>query len=245
MATSQPDGFSDVDVAAIEALLPLIGRVLELHALRRLSTMLLDAYVGHRSGARILAGRIRLGDVEAIDAVLWFSDLRGSTALAASLEPKEYVEALNAYFGAAAGAVMEAGGEVLKFIGDAVMAAFPIECEDCAPEVADKAMEAAHRAVDGVAGYAPTGGLPLACGVGLHRGTVMYGNVGVPQRLDFTVTGKAANVVTRIEGLCRDLGEPILASPDLAALLPGKLASLGSHGLNGIPGAVEIYRPLL
>ena len=76
MATSQPGGFSDVDVAAIEALLPLIGRVLELHALRRLSTMLLDAYVGHRSGARILAGRIRLGDVEAIDAVLWFSDLR-------------------------------------------------------------------------------------------------------------------------------------------------------------------------
>jgi adenylate cyclase len=243
VATRAEGGFAAAEIGALQAMLPPIGRILELHALRRLSTMLLDAYVGHRSGARILGGRIRLGDVDAIDAVLWFSDLRGSTALAARLDPDDYVVALNAYFAATAGTVLEAGGEVLKFIGDAVMAAFPIDREDAAAKIAAAALDAAHTAVRKVDGHPPLDGQRLACGVGLHRGTMMYGNVGVSQRLDFTVTGTAANLVTRIEGLSKALGYPVLASPDLAELLPGEFVTLGSHALRGMDQAIEIFRP--
>ena len=178
IATRARGGFREESVRYLQALLPPVGRILELHALRRLSSMLLDAYVGHRSGSRILSGRIRLGDVDAIDAVLWFSDLRGSTALAASLDPDDYIVALNAYFAATAGTVLEAGGEVLKFMG-AVMAAFPIDREEAAPKIAATALEAAHEALRKVAGHPGVGGRSLASGIGLHRGTMMYGNVGV------------------------------------------------------------------
>lgn len=242
-ATDRPGGFANAHVATINSLLPAIARILELHALRRLSTILLDAYVGNRSGSRILGGQIRLGDVEAIDAVLWFSDLRGSTGLASSLDPDEYITALNRYFAATAGSVLSAGGEVLKFIGDAVMAAFPIDGGQSAPAVAAAALDAAKSALGDVAAIPPVRGRTLACGIGLHRGTVMFGNVGVRQRLDFTVTGTAASIVTRIEGLCRDSGHPILASPEIATLLPNEFVSIGRHELRGITGETQIFRP--
>lgn len=242
VATEAPGGFPPGAVAGLKTSLPAIGRIMELHALRRLSTILLDAYVGRRSGARILDGRIRLGDLERIDAVLWFSDLRGSTQLAARLDPARYVETLNGYFEATAGTVLAEGGEVLKFIGDGVMAAFPIEGEP-AETVAATALNAAREALRKMAELEPVEGARLRCGIGLHRGAVLYGNVGVRQRLDFTVTGTAANVVTRVEGLCRDLGEPLLASVELARLLPDAFIPAGQYALRGVGESVAIYRP--
>jgi adenylate cyclase len=263
LATDRPGGFSTEDLALVDSVLPAFGAVLETLALRRLSTTVLDTYVGRRTGARILSGDIRRGTGDNVRAVLWYCDLRGFTSLADRLPREELIALLNGYFEAMGGAVEEHGGEILKFIGDAMLTIFPLdgdadgdgagangrggEAEACA-----KALEAAIAAIAAMerlnAARAAWGQPTLRCGIALHIGDVMYGNIGSPTRLDFTVIGPAVNLVSRIDGLCNELNRTMLTSAAFAAAFAGactgcgsRLVSLGHHPVKGLEEPVEVF----
>ncbi|CAG0978038.1 adenylate cyclase [Myxococcaceae bacterium] len=241
LSTHEPGGFRQTDLDRVEEIVPLLGRLIEVHALRRTARTLLDTYLGVGTGLRVLQGRIRRGDEDRIPAVVWMADLRGSTSLQEGLDRDRYLELLNAFFESTAGAAIEAGGEVLKFIGDAVLAIFPMDQD---PDAAVRALAAARAALASLGEYntSHAGDCPkLAMALALHLGEVHYGNIGVPGRLDFTVTGPVVNEVSRIEGLCKQLGKPVLVSEGVAAIAPGELVSLGHHELRGIARRVEVF----
>jgi adenylate cyclase len=205
---------------------------------------LLEAYLGRRSAAQVLAGRLRRETGETIRAVLLYGDLRGFTALSETMAPEEVVAALDAWFDRVAGAVHAFGGEVLKFIGDGVLAIFPIG--ERPPSVA---CEAALRAVGATrAGMAHLDqtrgrqGLPsLPFGLALHLGEMLWGNIGTADRLDFTAIGSAVNLVARLEGLCRPLGRSVLVSGAVAAETTTSLIPLGKHALRGIAAPCAVF----
>ena len=244
-ATDQPGGFKTGELACLDQLMPYLALVLEVQAQSRVLTTLLDTYLGHHAGRRVLAGTIRRGDAEPIHAVLWYCDLRGSTELAQRLDPDRLIETLNAFFATVAGPIENAGGDILKFIGDAMLAIFPIEDLEYCRVKARRALAAAAEAQARLASLnearREAGHRPLACGIALHVGDVYFGNVGAPVRLDFTVIGQAVNCAARIEGLCKELGEPLLISGDLARYIDRPLRSRGAHLLRGIPDPVEVF----
>jgi class 3 adenylate cyclase len=204
----------------------------------------LEAYLGRRSAARVLAGPLRRGIGEAIQAALMFADLRGFTALSESNPPSEVISALDSWFDRIAGAVHAFGGEVLKFIGDGVMAIFPVA--GGAPRSAcDAALNAVAAARAGMVHLDETRRQlnlpPLPFGVALHVGEILWGNIGAADRLDFTAIGPAVNVVSRLEGLCRPLGKTVLISGAFAAEVSAPLISLGEHALRGIALPCAVY----
>jgi len=242
-------GFTTQELGQIYEVLPSLGRQLETHAQRISSRTLLTTYLGTSAGERVMGGLVKRGDGEELHAVIWFSDLRDSTALAETLSRGDYLAALNQYFDCVAGTVIEHGGEVLKFIGDAVLAIFPIDDKNGASPAACgaalRAVRDAQERLNAVNRERETGGQPpLAFGTGLHRGTITYGNIGTSRRLDFTVIGPAVNEASRIEDLCKALGEPVLASSAFAECVPGELRSLGRHSLRGVSAAEEIFAVL-
>jgi len=248
--TERPGGFSTADLALLDALLPVLGAVLETLALRRLAATVLDTYVGRKTGARILSGDIRRGTGANVRAVLWYCDLRGFTPLADRLPREELIALLNGYFESMGDAVERHGGEILKFIGDAMLAIFPLTGEDMTGTVAAiKALDAASDALATMAAQnaerAAWGQPTLRCGIALHVGEVMYGNIGSTERLDFTVIGPAVNLVNRIEGLCARLERTVLTSADFAALVDGKepyrLDPIGHHVVKGLAEPVAVY----
>lgn len=248
LATRRPGGFAEIDLAVLDQTLPAFASVLELRQLQRTAQEVLSTYVGPNTGERILSGAIRRGDGEMIHAVLWYCDLRGFTALADTQPLDDVIALLNAYFDCVATPVVERGGEILKFIGDAMLAIFPCEDREAATcDAADRALQAALAAAEAVAklrlSCAEEGKTGLTCGVALHIGDVMYGNVGADARLDFTVIGPAVNLVSRIEPLCGSLNVPLVISAQLAGALPGPLRSLGRHALKGIAEPQEIFTP--
>ena len=206
LATTRVGGFSDDEIALFEAT-PAIAVNLEIQALRRMARTLLDTYVGRQAGGRVLAGQIRRGMGETINAVIWLSDLRGFTSLSESSPRDELIEMLNRYFGPMCDAVEASGGEVLKFIGDSVLALFPIEQEAAA--ACRRALEAAQTAKAAIEAenlLRATAAAPqIHYGLALHVGDVMYGNIGGDARLDFTVIGPAVNLTARIESMCKNL----------------------------------------
>ena len=241
-----PGGFSTEHLGHLYEILPNLSRQLEAHAQRVSSMSLLQTYLGHNTGERVLMGLVKRGDGEDIHAVIVFSDLRGSTALAESLSREKYLAALNQYFDSVAGAVIEHGGEVLKFIGDAMLAIFPINNPDCRhPEACANAMAAVREAEQRLAVVnaerAGNGDEPLAFGISLHRGDLTYGNIGSERRLDFTVIGSAVNEASRIEDMSKVLGTPIVVSSAFARSIPDKLVSLGSHELRDFREKQEIF----
>lgn len=246
-ATDRPGGFSTADLALIDGVMPAFVTVVETMALRFLATTVLDTYVGRRTGARILSGEIRRGSGADLRAVLWYCDLRGFTRLADKLPREELIALLNNYFEAMGGAVEGQDGEILKFIGDALLAVFPVAdgtdgAEEAAARRALAAAEAALGAMHTLNVERAAWGQPiLRCGIALHVGDVMYGNIGAPDRLDFTVIGPAVNLLSRIEGLCTRLDRPVLTSAALAALCPDRLSSLGWHPVKGLKEPVEVY----
>jgi len=246
LTSDRPGGFSTEELGRFYEILPSLGRLVEAHAQRVSSLTLLQTYLGRNAGERVMDGLVKRGDGEDIHAVIWFSDLRGSTELADSLPRDDYLAALNQYFDGVAGAVIDNGGEVLKFIGDAVLAIFPIRDPDNPhPEACARALAAARDAgarIEEVNGErAAQDQPPLAFGVGLHRGNLTYGNIGTAKRLDFTVIGPAVNEASRIESLCKELGEPVLVSADFARSIPGALVSLGRHALRGVRAEQELF----
>ena len=243
--TTRPGGFSDADGAALEAIARPLARVAEIHALRRVASTLLSTYVGHGTGLRILQGRIRRGDIEHIHAVILLADLRGFTALSDRLPGDQVIGLLNSYFDALVPALEAAGGEVLKFMGDGVLAIFPIAADPadaCSRALAGVAAARAALA-DLNAARRAQGKDELRYAVALHRGEVLYGNVGSSGRLDFTAIGPAVNLTARLATLARDLGRDLVLSAAFAAHGSGGLTSLGAFELRGFRDPVEVFAP--
>jgi class 3 adenylate cyclase/uncharacterized protein (DUF427 family) len=244
LASDRSGGFTTEELGQFYEILPVLSRLFEVHALRRTAITLLDTYLGKHSGQRVLEGSIKRGDGETIHAVIWFCDLRDSTALTEALAREDYLALLNRFFDCMAGAVLDQGGEVLKFIGDAILAIFPIEDPDC-PEAAEHAIEAAQHARREIAlinqQRAERGAQAIGFGIGMHIGNLMYGNIGTPGRLDFTVIGSAVNETSRIEGMCKKLDQDILLSAEFARHFPTRLVSLGMHTLRGVSTPQELF----
>ena len=242
MTSFAKGGFSTAHLGQIYEVLPMLGRLFEVFAQRRTAVVLLETYLGRRTGARVLDGLVKHGDGENIESVVWFSDLRESTALSYSMGREAYLVYLNAYFNCVAGAILENGGEVLRFIGDAALAIFPIGPEG-APGACRQALAAARLAGERIAAdnAAHPRRAPIRYGIGLHRGEVTYGNIGVPQRLEFTVIGSAANGAARVESMCKALGRDVVVSSAFAAACPEKLVSLGRHRLKDVEGEQELF----
>ncbi|MEW6689324.1 MAG: adenylate/guanylate cyclase domain-containing protein [Pseudomonadota bacterium] len=244
LTTRRAGGFSDHDIEEIQRLLHPFALVMENFNSRDLARTLLETYLGRISGSRVLDGQIKRGDGEELDAVIWFSDLRDSTPLARSLGERRFLELLNDYFESTAGAVLEHGGEVLRFIGDASLAVFPT-ASATAREACECAVAAARtvraRTVAANSRRQAAGLPPFACGVGLHLGRVLYGNIGTPSRLEFSVIGAAANEAARIEALCKETGRDVVLSGAVAAALGEPCASLGRFALRGVAQPVEIF----
>ncbi len=206
LVSDRPGGFSTEALGHIYEVLPTLSRLFETHALRLSSSTLLRTYLGSDAGQRVMDGLVKRGDGEDIHAAIWITDLRDSTALAASLSREDYLSLLNRYFDSVAGAVLDHGGEVLKFIGDSVLAIFAIDDPgQKEPEACIRALAAAGEASRLFAAVneerAADGAQPLEFGIGLHRGDLTYGNIGTTKRLDFTVIGSAVNEAARIESL--------------------------------------------
>jgi adenylate cyclase len=242
-ATAAPGGFRDADIAAFEAVNRPLARVAEIWALRRTAINLLEAYVGKRSGARILAGHVRRGDVESIEAALWYSDMRDFTALNEHLPPDALIALLNDYFGAVAAATAPHGGEVLQFIGDAALVVFPVGSGG-RRAACTAALAAAHDALDGVATLNRESPRPaIRFGIGLHVGEVSWGNVGGVDRLGLNVIGPSVNRTARIETLTKQAGVPLLLSEDFAAALDRPCRLVGRFPLKGVAEPQAVYAP--
>lgn len=212
-------------------------------AARLALSALLEAYLGRRSAARVQAGALRRGTGETIRAVLLYADLRGFTALSEATEPASVIAALDAWFDRLAGAVHAFGGEVLKFIGDGALAIFPVggtAAEAC--EAALRAVAAARAGMAHLDAARLGQGLPaLPFGAALHLGEILWGNIGAADRLDFTAIGPAVNLVSRLEGLCRPLGQSVLVSGAVAAETGTPLVPLGEHALRGIATPCAVF----
>jgi adenylate cyclase len=204
----------------------------------------LEAYLGRRSAARVLAGPLRRGVGETIEAALLFADLRGFTALSESSPPSEVISALDAWFDRIAGSVHAFGGEVLKFMGDGVLAIFPV-ASGSPRNACDAALKAVAAARSGMAhlndGRVREGLPPLPFGAALHLGEMLWGNIGAADRLDFTAIGPAVNLVSRLEGLCRPLERTVLISGAFAAATGTPLIPLGTHALRGITAPCAVF----
>ncbi len=238
-ATRRAGGFRDDEVRALRELMPALARVAEVYTHLRKAHNILDAYLGAHAGEKVLAGQIRRGDGEEIRAVIWFCDLRESTELADSMTRGEFLRLLNEFFECVLGPVLARRGEVLRFIGDAALAIFPVGASP--EEACERALAAASEAISGMEKANSARARPLRFGMGLHLGEVLYGNVGTPARIEFTVIGAAANEAARIEALCKDLGTPLLVSEAVARHLAGPLASLGRHRLRGVGESMELF----
>jgi len=243
-ATRHPGGFSTEHLTSLYDMLPFLSLNIEAMKLRRIGHNLLDVYLGPLSGGRVLNGSIRRGELESINAVLWYCDLRGFTSMSDTLPSDEIIDTLNGYFEAMGEPVIARGGEVLKFIGDAMLAIFPL-AEAFGGDRLVAAMESASEALGNLAKLnerrEADGKRRLNCGIALHIGEVAYGNIGAPSRLDFTVIGPAVNKVVRIEAQTKRLDRHLLISADLAQRSAYPLISLGFHPLRGIAEPEELY----
>jgi adenylate cyclase len=227
-ATTAPDGFAEAHIDAIRSIVGPLARVAEIRALQRTAAVLLDTYVGHKTGDRVRAGSIRRGDTEAIRAAIWLSDMRGFTALADREQPEAVVNVLNRYFDCQVPAISAHGGEVLKYIGDGVLAIFPVT-EAVDPNTA--CAEALAAARDARAEIAKVAGLRF--GLALHLGEVLYGNIGSGDRLDFTCIGPAVNLAARLEKIAAQAGRAVIASAEFARHCGADLSPLGNFTLAG------------
>lgn len=245
--TKQPGGFTDEQIAALKTVLPTLARLIEVIGMRRITMTLLDTYVGNRAGGRILGGQIRRGHTETMRAAIWLSDLRGFTALSDRLPPESVVEILNHYFDCQVPAILKHGGEVLKFMGDGLLAVFPIAEDDAdRSTVCSHALEAAREASaavealrwsDRVAGTEER----FRFGLALHVGKVLYGNIGGGNRLDFTCIGPAVNLAARLEKIAGNLQRTIVASEAFAGAIEADWTALGEFPIAGFAKAERVY----
>jgi adenylate cyclase len=238
---SDGEGFADAHLDLIERLRQPLAAALEPTAMRRSSASLLRTFLGDGPAEAVLAGAISRGDRRHIEAAILFCDLRGFTQLSERLGEADLFTALDRYFEAVVEAVRGEGGDVLKFLGDGVLAIFPVEAAGGRAAACAAALRAVGQARKRLARAESAG--PLAFVATLHVGEVAYGNIGSPERLDFTVLGPAVNLVSRLEGLAKELDQPLLCSAAFAGALDLPLASLGHFALKGVAEPEEIFAP--
>jgi adenylate cyclase len=245
-ATDRPGGFTDGHVAAIQAILPALGLVVESKAMQRISTVLLDTYLGSTISRHILAGEVTRGQGRRVRAALMATDMRGFTALSDRLPGTELIMMLDDYFDAVTASVHAEGGEILKFIGDGVLAIFVPDGRS-EQDVAAAALSAGQESLRRIGlvndNRFAVGQDLIRVGIGLHLGEVIYGNVGASDRLDFTAIGPAVNLVSRLESLTKRLERPLLLSEAFAEAVGGGLLSLGFHPVKGLSEPQEVFAP--
>ncbi|MFM9861811.1 adenylate/guanylate cyclase domain-containing protein [Pseudoxanthobacter sp. M-2] len=246
IATRRPDGFSDEGLAALRRLLPALALAMKCGALAGVAATLVEVYLGRDAGRRVLSGRISRGVAEKLGAVLWFSDLRGFTTITDSAAPGEIIPLLNDYAEAVITSVHDAGGDVLKLIGDGTLAVFTGADRAEACRAALKAERKLRHRLGILNERRAAEGRPVT-GVylGLHVGDVLYGNIGSRERLDFTVVGPAVNEVARIASMCRSVDRFVVMSSDFADATPepqrSQLVSVGRYALRGVGRAQELF----
>jgi adenylate cyclase len=244
--TDTPGGFADHHVATLRKLLPTLALAVKSVSLARIAETLVETYLGRDAGKRVLHGNIARGVADRIHAVLWFSDLRGYTAISDAANPEQIIPFLNDYAGAAIAAIHDADGDVLKLMGDGILAIFTARTHEEACSSA-LAAEAAMRAkIERVNVARRAAGLPATeLYLGLHVGDVLYGNIGSPERLDFTVVGPAVNEVSRIATMCRSVDRNLLLSSAFRAAVSNsdrdRFVSVGRYALRGVGHSQELF----
>lgn len=246
-ATDRPTGFSDNDIAVLDRLIPRLALTAKTALTREIAENVLDTYVGPEAGERIMGGDIRRGSLDAIRAVLIYADLRGFTSMTDRLERRELAAMLDEYFEHMVPPVLDRGGQVLKYIGDGLLATFNLDGQArdsvCSGALA-AACETLARVGDLNARREIEGKPTMALDIGMHLGDVLYGNIGAADRLDFTVIGPAVNEASRIEALCEPLGRNLLISETFSAAATycaERLVSVGHHGLRGVREEQELF----
>lgn len=243
--TTQPGGFTDEQVGAIRSFMPALARYSEIVSLDRTASILLDTYVGNSAGARILGGQIRRGHTENMHAAIWLSDLRGFTALSDRLPPELVVDILNRYFDCQVASIRAHGGEVLKFMGDGLLAVFPIpeghrETRDVCARVVQAAREARAN-VDAMTYPVDDVMERFRFGVALHVGNILYGNIGGGNRLDFTCIGPAVNLAARLEKIAGRLNRAVVSSQAFAGVCAQDWTELGEFPIAGFAKSERVY----
>ncbi len=243
--TDRPGGFTDAEIAGLTDVAEMLTVIVETQTHRRIVSALMDTYVGHRTGVRVLSGAVKRGDGETIRAVIWYCDLRGFTTLSDALPRDLLLDLLNEYFEIMVNAVSAKGGEVLKFIGDGMLAIFELREADSVAQRCAAALQAARAARAAVAARNPdriaAGLAEIRYGLALHLGEVTYGNIGAPNRLDFTVIGPAVNHASRLEKVAAKLDRRVVTSASFAAAAKAPLISLGTHSLPGVIDPQEVF----
>jgi adenylate cyclase len=241
-ATKRPDGFSTEDLFMIDDLMPLLAMAAEARVGRRITKTILETYVGKEAGLQILAGNIRRGVHEVIDAAVWIADLAHFSELADRSPREEVLQVLDTFFDAMGQPIQEHGGEILKFIGDAVMCVFRLDSPDASKRALAAARQAYHTMEAIGQERRARGCEPLGYGLGLHVGQVIFGNIGTQNRLDFTVIGPAVNEAARLERLSRTLGRHVVISDAFADQVGrSQLIPLGQHQLRGRETPLDLF----
>lgn len=247
LATKRPTGFSSGDRETMAAILPALAAVAEIKTLRSTLRDVLGAYVGRTPAAEIVGGSVHRGQITEVRAAILVADLRGFTHLSTRLPPEKTADLINRYYDLVVPPIQAEGGEVLKFIGDAVLAIFPTDAlgEDGA---ALAAMRAARTALDTPAEPFPVNGgtVPIRFGVAVHLGEAAFGNVGSGDRLDFTVIGRDVNIAARIAALCSRLGRDYLVSSTVAEVGRRnglRMCDAGAHDVRGLDEPLQVFVP--
>jgi len=247
VATKAEGGFTEYQWENLQKLSLYLSLVVDYLAVQWLAGVLMQVYLGQRTGKRVLDGQVKRGDGQRSKAALWYCDMRDFTELSNSMSSEDLIKVLNEYFGHLGPAVQENHGEILKFIGDAMLAIFPVDTDTDDTELAcRRCLDAAQAAQEKLLTWSNervrTGEKAVKCGIGLHLGEVVYGNIGTLGRLDFTVIGEAVNRVARVESMCNKLGSELLATAEFVEHIQETASqSLGSYPLKGVEKPVEIF----
>jgi adenylate cyclase len=241
--TDRPGGFSEAEIAQLRTISERLSVLADTHVQRQIAENVLKAYLGPHTGPLVLAGKIRRGTGDTINAVLWSSDVRSFTTFSDRVPGQQVIAKLDQIFDGQARAIARHGGEILKFIGDGLLAIFPVDAPEEAEQAATEALTAATEALATVAALDPhtAGEAPLKMVIALHYGSAIYGNIGAADRLDFTVIGPDVNLVSRIEAVAKSLDLPLLVSDDFARVCGRPLRSLGEHKLRGLEQPHELF----
>lgn len=242
-ATDRPGGFDDAHVAALKSVLPVLALVSEIRIKNRLARTLLETYVGSHAGELILAGATRRGTGTTVRAAIMICDLRDFTKISDNWPRDDVIDLLNDYFDAMSEPIAKHGGEILKFIGDGLLAIFPLSQPNACANLLHAVTEARQAMAALNARNSATSRAPLNYGIGVHVGDVMYGNIGSMSRLDFTVIGPAVNMASRLEALTKQVGKPVLLSRDFAELVAHEfeLERVGQYEVRGFSDPIELF----
>lgn len=242
-ATDRPGGFDPAHVAALKEVLPVLALVSEIRIKNRLARTLLETYVGSHAGELILAGATRRGTGTTVRAAIMICDLRDFTKISDNWPRDDVIDLLNDYFDAMSEPIARHGGEILKFIGDGLLAIFPLQAPNACANLLHAVTEARQAMAALNERNSATSRAPLNYGIGVHVGDVMYGNIGSASRLDFTVIGPAVNMASRLEALTKQLGRTVLLSRDFAELVERnfELEHVGKHEVRGFSEPIELF----